>query len=74
MAPVGKVLIVVGIVIAGIGTLLMFGEKIPYLGKLPGDINIKKENFEFHFPITTSVIISIVLSLVMWAISIFNKK
>ncbi len=74
MAPFGKILVVFGLVIVGIGVLLMFVDKIPFIGKLPGDINIKKDNFQFFFPITTSIIISIVLSLVMWVISYLSKK
>jgi len=60
--------------IVGIGVLLMFVDKIPFIGKLPGDINIKKDNFQFYFPITTSIVISIILSLIMWLISNVNKK
>ena len=74
MVPFGKMLIVFGLVIIGVGVLLMFVDKIPFLGKLPGDINIKKENFQFYFPITTSIIISVVLSVIMWLISYLNKK
>ena len=74
MAPFGKILVVFGLVIVGIGVLLMFVDRIPFLGKLPGDISIKKDNFRFYFPITTSIVISVVLSLVMWLISYLNKK
>ena len=74
MVPFGKILVVFGFVIVGIGVLLMFSDKIPFIGKLPGDINIKKDNFQFYFPITTSIIVSILLSLIMWLISYFSKK
>jgi len=62
----GKVLIIVGLVIAGIGILLVLTPKIPWLGKLPGDILIKKDNFRFYFPVTTCIIISIILSLLFY--------
>jgi len=63
MAEMGKSIIVIGLVIVLIGILLTFSDKLPFsLGKLPGDIVYKKENFSFYFPITTSIIISIVLS------------
>jgi len=62
----GKFLMVIGIVIFLIGTLLMFFNKIPFLGKLPGDIVIKKDNFTLYFPIVTSIIISIILSLLFY--------
>jgi len=53
-----------------IGVLLLVGEKIPWVGKLPGDIIIKKEKFTFYFPLTTSILISIILSFLFW---IFRK-
>ncbi|ADK30830.1 DUF2905 domain-containing protein [Brachyspira pilosicoli] len=63
-----KMLIVVGIIAIIIGILILL--KIP-IGKLPGDIVIKRENFTFAFPIVTSIIASIVLSFIMWIISKF---
>jgi uncharacterized protein HemY len=74
MQPLGKVLIVFGLVIVGVGVLLLFFDKIPFIGKLPGDINIKKENFQLYLPITTSIIISVLLSLILWLISFFSKR
>jgi hypothetical protein len=59
----GKMLILLGIFIILIGVLFLVGEKIPWIGRLPGDIMIKKKNFTFYFPITTSIIISIILTL-----------
>jgi len=46
----------------------MYSDKIPFLGKLPGDIRIKKDNFEFYFPLATSVVISLIISLIMYLI------
>ena len=63
-----KLLMVVGIIAIIIGILILL--KIP-IGKLPGDIVIKRENFTFAFPIVTSIIASIVLSFIMWIISKF---
>ncbi|WP_297285387.1 DUF2905 domain-containing protein [uncultured Brachyspira sp.] len=63
-----KMLIVVGIIAIIIGILILL--KIP-IGKLPGDIVIKRENFTFAFPIVTSIIASIILSFIMWIISKF---
>jgi hypothetical protein len=70
MPAVGKMLIILGVIliIAGIGFVL--GDKIPLIGKLPGDIMIKKERFSFYFPITTSIIISIILTILF---SLFRK-
>jgi len=57
-----------------VGLLLMCFDKIPLLGKLPGDIHIKKENTEFYFPIVTSLVLSLLLSDLMWLISYFSRK
>jgi uncharacterized protein HemY len=62
----GKILIIIGVFIAVIGLLMLAVNKIPWLGKLPGDIYIKKENFTFYFPIVTSILISIILSLIFY--------
>ena len=62
----GKVLIIIGLVIAGIGIILVLTPKVPWLGKLPGDILIKKDNFRFYFPVTTCIIVSIILTLLFY--------
>ena len=62
----GKVLIIIGLIIASIGVLLVLSPKIPWIGKLPGDILIKKDNFRFYFPLTTCIIISIILTLLFY--------
>lgn len=59
----GKMLILLGILIIAIGFLLLIGEKIPWVGRLPGDIIIRKKNFTFYFPLATSILISIILTL-----------
>ena len=59
----GKMLILLGVFIILIGLLVLIGEKIPWIGRLPGDIIIRKKNFTFYFPIVTSIIISIILTL-----------
>jgi hypothetical protein len=69
-SDLGKVLIVLGAVIAGIGVLLMVGDKIPWIGKLPGDIIIRKEKFTVYFPIVTCIILSILLTMIF---SLFRK-
>jgi hypothetical protein len=63
----GKALILVGLGIAALGVLVMFG--LP-LGRLPGDIAVKRDNFSFYFPITTSIILSIILTLLF---SLFRR-
>jgi predicted membrane protein len=74
MTDIGKSLIFIGVVIIIIGTILLFSDKLPFnLGRLPGDISYKKENFSFYFPITTSILISIVLSILFYIFSKFFR-
>ncbi len=62
----GKVFTLIGIVLLVLGLLLTFFEKLPLgLGRLPGDIMVKKDNFTFYFPLGTSIILSVVLSLLL---------
>lgn len=70
MSGVGRMFIVLGVIFILVGLGFMFGDKIPFLGKLPGDILVKKERFSFYFPITTSIIISIILTILF---SLFRK-
>ena len=74
MMSIGKTLIVLGVVLVGVGLLVTFFDKIPFLGKLPGDIHIKRDNFQFYFPIATSVVLSLLFTLILWIISYFGKK
>jgi hypothetical protein len=66
---IGKFLIIFGIVVIAIGGLLLLSGKIPWLGKLPGDIMIQRKNFTFYFPIATSIILSVILTFIFWLIS-----
>lgn len=60
----GRLLIIFGLIMIIFGILLILGERIPYVGRLPGDIYIKKGNFSFYFPLMTCIILSIILSLI----------
>lgn len=66
MSDMGKWLILLGLVIAACGVIITFAGKIPWLGRLPGDIHLKRENFSFYFPLATCILISIILSLILW--------
>ena len=68
-ASIGKMMLILGIVLVIAGGLLMAFGKIPYIGKLPGDILIQKNNFTFYFPLATSIFLSAVLTLVFWLFS-----
>jgi hypothetical protein len=61
----GKILIITGIVLVTLGLFVHFYGKIPYLGKLPGDIRIERENFRFYFPLTSGLIVSLVVTLIL---------
>jgi hypothetical protein len=67
----GKWIILAGVLIVVVGIIIyFFHDKLNWLGKLPGDIRIEKENFRFYFPLTTMIIISVILTLL---INIFKK-
>jgi hypothetical protein len=61
----GKLLIVAGLVILGVGLLLVLAPRIPFLGRLPGDIFVRRDGFSLYIPIVTSIILSIVLTIVL---------
>jgi len=66
MSGFGRSLIILGLVIVLVGIVVSLAGKLPWLGRLPGDIAIKRENFSFYFPLGTCLLISALLSLVMW--------
>ncbi len=66
MASLGKALIFFGILLVLLGFIFSFGAKIPWLGQLPGDITIRRENFSFYFPFTTCLLLSLTLTLVLY--------
>lgn len=63
--PVGKFLILIGVFITVLGLFLAFWSRIPFLGKLPGDIFVQKGNFQFFFPIVTCLVISGLLTILI---------
>jgi hypothetical protein len=70
----GKLLVVIGIGVAGMGALLMFGAKLPFrLGRLPGDIVVQGRHSSFYFPIATCIVVSAVLTLLIWIVSFFRR-
>jgi hypothetical protein len=71
-AGFGWVLLVLGLVIAGVGLVWILAPSIPWLGRLPGDIRIERESFRFYFPLVTCLLLSLILSLVVWAIRLFR--
>ena len=70
MQQIGKYLIIIGIVSILLGVIIYFiGDKFQWLGNLPGDIKIKKEHFNFYAPITSMILLSALLTLVLWIIN-----
>ena len=66
MNDLGKLLFITGLVLAVVGLLLWTGVGKGWLGKLPGDINYTKDNFSFHFPLVTCILLSLLLTLILW--------
>mgnify|MGYP001587474092 CR=1 FL=1 len=66
MAGLGKSLIIFGLIIIVFGIIITFAGKIPWLGRLPGDIQIKRDNFTFYFPLATCILVSVIVSLLLW--------
>jgi len=73
VSELGKVLVIVGLVMAAVGLLLWSGIGKGWLGRLPGDIFYSKGNFKFYFPIVTCLLVSLLLTLILWLFSIFKK-
>lgn len=78
---IGKVLIGIGVAIVVIGVLLVVADRIPglggavsWLGKLPGDLSYKRDNVSFYFPLATSIVLSIVLSLLFYIVGWFFRR
>jgi len=66
MNELGKLLVIVGLVLAAIGALLWSGYGKGWLGRLPGDIHYTRDNFSFHFPLVTCLLVSVVVTLIFW--------
>jgi len=62
----GRILIFIGLSIVVLGLLLSFSGKVPLIGRLPGDIVFRRENFTFYFPLATSIVLSLLLTVLLW--------
>lgn len=74
MEGTGKILLIVGGIIVILGLLLVFSQHIPFFGKLPGDIFIKREGFSFYFPIVTLLILSLLITIIVNVVLYFLNK
>ena len=74
LREIGKLLLVLGIVLVGVGLLLSLGGKLPFrLGRLPGDIVYQGRHGTFYFPIITCIVLSVVLTLILWIVNFFRR-
>ena len=65
MPEIGRLLLIVGVLIAVIGLVFMVGARIPFLGRLPGDISLSRGNTHVYFPLATSIVLSLLLTLLL---------
>jgi hypothetical protein len=72
MGEMAKVMILIGSVLVVVGLVILVFPRLPFLGKLPGDILLKKDNVTFYFPLATSIFISSIISLVLYFINKFR--
>ena len=66
LADLGKMLILFGVLLAVVGVVLQFAGRVPWLGRLPGDILIRRDNFTLYIPLATCLVVSVVLSLLLY--------
>ncbi|HEY5038800.1 MAG TPA: DUF2905 domain-containing protein [bacterium] len=71
-SSMGKGLVLLGLILVVVGGIIVLTGKVPFLGKLPGDIRIEKSNFSFYFPVVTCLLLSALLSLIFWIVSWFK--
>ena len=66
-------LVLIGLLLAACGLAWLVLPAIPWLGKLPGDIAIERENFQFYFPVTTCILVSVVMTVLLWIVRYFSR-
>ena len=72
LQPLGRTLLLFGALVAGFGLVLLLSPKLPWLGRLPGDILIQRERFSFYLPLASCLVASLILSLVLWFVGRFR--
>jgi hypothetical protein len=68
VSDLGRLLVVFGLIIVAAGVVVMLVGRVPGIGRLPGDVHIQRGNWTFYFPLGTSILLSLVLTLVLWLI------
>ena len=72
LQPLGRALIFLGVILTGFGLVLLIAPKIPWIGRLPGDILIRRDGFSFYFPLTSCLLASVLLSALLWIVGRFR--
>jgi len=72
LSPLGRALIFLGVILTGCGLVILLAPKVPWIGRLPGDIIIQRERFSFYFPLTSCLLASVLLSLLLWLVGRFK--
>ena len=70
--PLARAMIFFGVILAGFGVVLLLVPKVPWIGRLPGDILIRREHFSFYFPLASCLLASLLLSLLLWLVGRFR--
>ena len=70
--PLGRALILLGVILTGFGLVLLLAPKIPWVGRLPGDILLQRERFTFYFPLGSCLLASLLLTFLFWLIGRFR--
>ena len=70
--PLGRALLFLGVLLMGLGFVILLAPRFPWLGRLPGDILFQRDRFTFYFPLASGLIASLLLSLLLWALSRFR--
>ena len=68
LQSIGKMLLIFGAIFVVLGGVLLLAGRLPWSGRLPGDIVVQRKNFTFYFPFATSIVLSIIISLFFWLI------
>jgi hypothetical protein len=66
LPDLGKLLMGAGLILLVVGALLTLSGKVPWLGRLPGDLYVERDNFRFYFPLATSILLSLIVSFLLW--------
>ena len=72
LQPLARALLFLGVVLSGFGLILLLAPKVPFIGRLPGDISIQREGFSFYFPLTSCLLASVLLSILLWMVGRFR--